>query len=74
MMYRYIKAFCEMLNDDANLQLKLDKVVYLQDVEHALDIWSLHEQEIGLDKVKQNNDMDIKKAQILTEDIYTRKL
>ena len=52
MMYRYIKAFCEMLNDDANLQLKLDKVVDLQDVEHAFDIWSLHEQEIGLDKVK----------------------
>ena len=74
MMYRYIKAFFEMMNDDANLQLKLDKVVDLQDVEHAFDICSLHEQEIGLDKVKQNNDMDIKKAQILTEDIYTRKL
>ena len=41
-----------MMNNDTNLQLKLDKVVDLEDVEHAFDSWSLHEQEIGLDKVK----------------------
>jgi hypothetical protein len=38
MMYWFIKAFCEMMNDYAILQQKLDKVVDLQDVEHAFDI------------------------------------
>jgi len=40
------------VNDDSILQLKLYKVVDLQNDEHAFDIWSLHEEEIGLDKVK----------------------
>ena len=62
------------MNDYAILQQKLDKVVDLQDVEHAFDIQSLQEQEIGLDKVKQNYDRESKKAKILTDDIYTRKL
>ena len=72
-MYRYNKAFCEMMNEDAMLQQKLNKLLTYKMLNMPLPMGVFMNKKLVLMKLKSKNDMHIKKAQMLTEDISTLK-